>query len=397
MNRSATGRAEKQLDFDREVLDDAEDRLRRDENLCDDEDERPTTIRPPAADRDDDSNDDDRDGDRDDDPPTTTTRSRVEGASMIVQSPAGACDRIAGDETAVESAKRSVISSETALDTARHREGVDEATGRVNIENAEQSVVAADNDRGSASVDRPSDIEAQEALLRETQAAVAIAQRNVDNTVLRAPVAAVVSVVNGKVGEYVGAASGTTPLAPGSTAALPGAANLASADSGGGGAAPGGGAFMVLNNIDTFQLVVPFEESDATRVAPNQAVEVGVDALPDLRAPATVLAIAPSGDPASGIVEYYATIVLREGSDPRLRDGQTALADVVVEAKEGVLRVPSAAVRREAGGSSVDVRNSDGQPVRTPFQAGVVGDEYTQVVSGLREGQELLLPQIAAQ
>jgi HlyD family secretion protein len=313
---------------------------------------------------------------------------------MVVQTPSAACDRIASDETAVENAKRSVISSETALDTARHREDVDAATGRVNIANAEQSVVSADNDRGSARVDRPSDIEAQEALLRETQAAVAIAQRNVDNTVLRAPVAAVVSVVNGKVGEYVGAASGTTPLAPGSTAALPGTANLASGESGGG-AASGGGAFMVLNNIDTFQLVVPFEESDAARVAPNQAVEVSVDALPDLRAPATVLAIAPSGDPASGIVEYYATIVLREGSDPRLRDGQTALADVAVESMEGVLRVPSAAVRREGGGTSVDVRNSDGQPVRTPFEAGVVGDEYTQVVSGLREGQELLLPQIA--
>jgi HlyD family secretion protein len=150
---------------------------------------------------------------------------------------------------------------------------------------------------------------------------------------------------------------------------------------------------MVLNNIDSFQLVVPFEESDAARIAPNQQVEVTVDAIPDLRAPATVMAVAPAGNPASGIVEYYATIVLREGADPRLRDGQTALADVVVESVDNVLRVPSAAVRRDATGTIVDVRNEeDGQPRPQSFTAGAVGDEYTQVLSGLREGQEILLP-----
>jgi HlyD family secretion protein len=52
--------------------------------------------------------------------------------------------------------------------------------------------------------------------------------------------------------------------------------------------------------------------------------------------------------------------------------------------------VPSAAVRRDASGTVVDVRGEDGQPVPTPFTAGAVGDEYTQVLSGLRAGQELL-------
>ena len=232
-------------------------------------------------------------------------------------------------------------------------------------------------------------------MVRDAQAQVAIAQRDVDNTVLRAPVAAVVSAVNGAPGEFVGDASGTTAMAPGSSAALPDTTDV-SGDSGNGGTpAPGGSAFMVLNNIDTFQLVVPFEESDASRVVPNARVEVTVDAIPDLRAPATVLAIAPSGDSGSGVVRYYATIVLT-GNDPRLRDGQTALADVMVDSVDNVLRVPSAAVRNDNGRSTVDVRGPDGNPVPTPFEAGLVGDEFTQVVSGLNEGQELVLPQPAS-
>jgi HlyD family secretion protein len=210
--------------------------------------------------------------------------------------------------------------------------------------------------------------------------------------VLKAPIAGVVSAINGATGEFVAAASGTTAMAPGSGAALPEVAAPGGSGGGGPSPAPGAGTFMVLNNIDSFQLVVPFEESDASRVTPNQRVEVTVDAVPDLRADATVLAIAPSGNSATGVVRYYATIVLTEHDD-RLHDGQTALADVMVQSVDNVLRVPAAATRTDAGRLVVDVRGPDGAPIPTPFQAGLVGDEYTEVVSGLTEGQELMLPQ----
>jgi HlyD family secretion protein len=393
-NASATDRAKKQLEFDRKVLDQAEAKLEADKKACESRSAEPTkpptTTTPPPP------------------PPTKPSSGLLGGqAPQENATPAGwgstgggglasnpACDRIPADKQAVTDAKRAVLSSETALDAAQENQHVDEATGRVSIENAKQSVVSAQNDLDTAGSDRPADTSVQEAVVRDAEAQVELAQRDVDNTVLRAPVAAVVSAVNGATGEFVAAASGTTAMAPGSSAALP---DIAAA-SGGGGAgtggstpAPGGGAFIVLNNIDSFQLVVPFEESDAARITPNQRAEVTVDAVPDLRAPATVLAIAPSGNSATGVVRYYATIVLTEDDD-RLRDGQTALADVMVQSVDNVLRVPSAAERTDAGRSVVDVRGADGTPVPTPFEAGLVGDEYTQVISGLTEGQELVLP-----
>jgi HlyD family secretion protein len=393
LNESATNRARERLDFEKKVLGRAWDTLRRDEEACDDEggssassarsgESAPKTSTPPPA----------SEGNEDDD-----SGSRVEGASFRVKGasvstvPAGACERLDADRTAVETAKRTVLQAEADLDAAKHREDVDRAAGKVSVERELQTVISAENDSGAARNDRPADIEVRKAKLRNAQAAVRVAQQDVDNTVLYAPVAGVISAINGKAGEFVGEASGTTPVAPGSSASLPPANDLASSGSSGG-SSGGGTPFMTLNNIDSFQLVVPFEESDAARIAVNQQVEVTVDAIPNLRAPATVLAIAPAGTPSSGIVEYNTTIVLREGSDPRLRDGQTALADVIVESVDNVLRVPSAAVRREGTRTLVDVRGEDGQPVPTPFDAGAVGDEYTQVLSGLREGQELLLP-----
>jgi HlyD family secretion protein len=397
LNAAATRRAREQLDFDKKVLDRAWDVLRRDEDACEDEGgssassgnsasggaestaPEPTATRSAEPDEDDEN-----------------SGSRVEGASYRVKGvsnstvPAGACDRLDSDRTAVENAKRTVLQSEAALDSAKHQEDVDRAAGKVTVEREQQTVISAENDSGAAQNDRPADIEVRRAQLRNAQAAVRVAQQDVDNTVLYAPAAGTVSAINGKVGEFVGEASGLTPVAPGTTARIPQSNDISNGDNGG--SAQSTGPLMVLNNLDTYQLVVPFEESDAARIAVNQQVEVTVDAIPDLRAPATVLSIAPTGTPSSGIVEYNATIVLREGSDPRLRDGQTALADVITESVDNVLRVPSAAVQRDVGGTFVDVRGEDGQPVKTPFEAGATGDDYTQVLSGLREGQELLLP-----
>lgn len=358
-NDVTTERARVQLDYDRSVLDDAQDQLAEDEAGCDGS--------KPA----------DSSGALDLTGTTTTT-------------PDPECEAIPADETAVQQARGAVIASETAVDNAEQRENVDEASGRLSIENARNSVVTAQNTLDQAGSDVPADTDAQEAMVRDAEAAVALARRDLDDTALRAPVAGVVSQINGAVGEFVAAASGTTSLAPGSSARLPGVTDSSGTGSG---AATGGSAFMVLNDIDSFQLVVPFEESDAARVQPNQAVDVTVDAVPGLVAPATVLAVAPTGADVSGIVNYYATIVLNQ-TDPQLRDGQTADAAVRVESVENVLRVPSSVVRTEDGQRVVSVPGADGgDPVTTPFTPGAVGDEYTEVRSGLRDGQEVLLPQ----
>jgi multidrug efflux pump subunit AcrA (membrane-fusion protein) len=148
----------------------------------------------------------------------------------------------------------------------------------------------------------------------------------------------------------------------------------------------------VLNNINTFQVVVPFEESDAAKVAPNQKVEVSFDALPDLTRDGTVLAVAPGGVNISGVTNYYATILLTD-SDPRLKSGLTAEAGVLVANLENVLVVPNSAVIKQGGRSFVNAPGPDGKPVQVPFQPGLVGDDNTQVLSGLNEGQEIQMPQ----
>lgn len=309
-----------------------------------------------------------------------------------------ACNNIAQDQTNVGSARQQVLTDKANLVAAQQKQNVDRAQGQVTVAQALQNVVTAQNALQFDATNRPFSIDQQAALVADLAAQVAAAQRNVDQTVLYAPVAGTVSVLNGAVGEYVQPSSGTSPLAPGVTAPIPGlnGSTASSSSSLGnpstGAQRPGGTQFIVLDNVNSFHVVVPFEESDASKVAPNQKVNVTFDALPELTRSGTVLSVAPSGSNISSVINYYVTVVLNE-TDPRLKDGQTAQARVITNEVDDVLTVPNSAVRKRGDQSTVTIIDANGVQQQVRFQPGLVGDDRTQVISGLREGQQVVLRQ----
>jgi HlyD family secretion protein len=292
------------------------------------------------------------------------------------------------------SAAQGVEAAKTTLTAAEQKKKVDAAAGQVSVETSRVSVVAAQNALNSASSDRPHAIDQQLALVDGAEALVRSAQQDVDDGTLTAPDDGVISAVNGAVDEYLSPASGTTALAPGSRAAIPGSASAGGATGAtGGGAAPtrpGGSSFLVLSNAETFEAVVPFEESDASQIAPDQQVSVTFDAIPDLTERGNVVAVAPSATAISGVISYYVTMSLDE-ADPRLRDGQTARAAVITAERQNVLSVPNSAVRRQGDATIVTVVDPDGRQRVVTFQPGLVGPDRTEVLSGLSEGQRVVV------
>jgi HlyD family secretion protein len=90
------------------------------------------------------------------------------------------------------------------------------------------------------------------------------------------------------------------------------------------------------------------------------------------------------------VISYYVTVAIN-ADDPRLKGGQTANVTVATSERSNVLTVPNAAVRRVDGKSQVTVVEGDSFRKAT-FEAGEVGIDRTEVVSGLREGQRVVLP-----
>ena len=298
-------------------------------------------------------------------------------------------------QSAVASAKSGVVTAQNNLDAAKQQQDVTEASGRLAVANAQQAVVSAQNALDSAASDRPSNISAQAGQVTAAQAAVDQAQRALDDTTLRAPVDATVSAVNGTVGEFVAPSSGTSALAPGTDATLPGTNGAASGAAAAQAVAspnrPGGTQFMVLDNIDEFQVVMAYTETDASSIAPGQKVRLTFDAVPDLELTGSVLSVSPTATAISGVISYYVTVVLPSG-DPRLKSGMTAQAEVLTKEIPGVLAVPSAAVRTQNGTSVVTVLDPDGTQRTVTVQTGATGDGKTQILSGVTEGQQVVLP-----
>jgi HlyD family secretion protein len=57
-----------------------------------------------------------------------------------------------------------------------------------------------------------------------------------------------------------------------------------------------------------------------------------------------------------------------------------------------VLTVPNSAVRQQGGASTVVVYDTRGNQRTVSFEAGLVGPDRTEVVSGLNEGDRVVVP-----
>jgi HlyD family secretion protein len=303
-----------------------------------------------------------------------------------------ACDRARHSDQQVDEARSKLAEASANAEQARQKRNVDHAQQMIAIATARRDSRAAQYAAKDARKARPHNLAAQEAVVADAQADLDLANRDVENTVLRAPVNGKVAAINGAVGEYLSSGSGTTPLSPGSRVSLPDVrSDLGTSDTNNKADRPGGNSFMVLDDINSFQVVVPFEESDAAKIQPNQKVDVTFDSVPDLTRQGTVVAISPTGTQIQDVTNYYVTIVLNE-LDPRLKDGQTAQANVVTGQVDNVLVVPSAAVQQAGPTGVVTVIDPDGKQRQVQVQLGMTGDNMVQILSGLRLGQTVVVP-----
>ncbi|WP_345338833.1 biotin/lipoyl-binding protein, partial [Actinomycetospora succinea] len=101
--------------------------------------------------------------------------------------------------------------------------GGSSAAGELQVEQARQGVVQAQNNLDAAEAQRPHTLDAARAAVDGARAGVNTARSDLEATTLKAPTDGVVTALNGVVGEYVGPSSGTTAQATGGGAAIPGA------------------------------------------------------------------------------------------------------------------------------------------------------------------------------
>jgi HlyD family secretion protein len=298
-------------------------------------------------------------------------------------SPAAGCAGPTGYTATLQNAQ-------SKLATDQQKQTSDQIAGQTRIDQAQQQITSAQDNLNVQTQVKPNAVASAQAQLASAQAQVQSAQMTLDQTTLKAPTDGTVVSVTGNVGETSGGGGSSTSQAPGSNAPLTGGSS-SSGGTGSSSSSSSSSATVVLASAAGFQAVVPFPESDASKLVPNQDVNLTYDAIPNLNVAGKVLAVAPTATVVSNVVNYYATIVVNS-TDSRLKSGMTTNASVTIQSALGVLSLPNTAVQNTGGSSTVNlVRN--GQQTSVPVTTGLVGDSTTEIRAGLNDGDQVALPQ----
>lgn len=143
-----------------------------------------------------------------------------------------------------------------------------------------------------------------------------------------------------------------------------------------------------LINRDRMYVDVDVDEVDIRKVAPGQEALVKFDAYPGLTLPAEVSEISPTAKSQGAVTVVKVTLELKE-FDERIKPGFSTEAEIIVGKAENVLIIPIEAVVERQNRSFVTVITEDKPQVR-PIMTGISNGEYVQVLSGLKEGEEIV-------
>jgi HlyD family secretion protein len=154
------------------------------------------------------------------------------------------------------------------------------------------------------------------------------------------------------------------------------------------------GLAVELVDTGSLEVVLDMDEIDIGAIAVGQPTIVTLEAWPDEELTGEVVSIAPKAKVQSEIVTYEVHLSLQAGDLPVLT-GMTANAELITANREGVLLVPNRAITadREAGKYYVNLVQGD-TIAKTEVTIGLRDKDYTEITSGLEEGDQLVIGEV---
>ena len=201
----------------------------------------------------------------------------------------------------------------------------------------------------------PQQIQTQEAVVAQAQAALAAAQVAQGRATLTAPFAGTVTDLTAQVGQVV------SPGVP----------------------------IMSLVNNNGLKIEAYASEADVAKIRVGDKANITLDAFGTGTAfPATVSTIAAAETQVNGAPAYVVTLHFTQ-PEPQIRDGMAGNAQIVIGEHDNVLEVPSNLIINDGNNDYVLV-SSGGVQVKKQVQVGLTGDNgMTEIISGLQAGERI--------
>jgi RND family efflux transporter MFP subunit len=205
---------------------------------------------------------------------------------------------------------------------------------------------------------------------RSAEAALRMAEANMDNTIIRAPFSGTVLRKDAEVGEVV-------------------------APSVGGGLTRG--AVVTLADLQTLEVEVDVNEAYIARIRGGAPARITLDAYPDTTFRGVVRQVVPTADRQRAtvqvkvsILDHDARILPEMGAKVDFLEPDSARVGTAAAVQKPVIRIPSAALKTD-GGTSVVWIVRDGRLVRRAVQTGPVSAGFLEIRSGLNGGEQILV------
>ena len=277
--------------------------------------------------------------------------------------------RIAGDVREVLVREGEAVSAGQVivkLDATEYAARVAQARGNLNSAQAQLDIALKARDNNAALVDKgfisknafdnsASQFAAAKANVDASQAALDIVQKSLNDTIIRAPIAGLVSVRSVQPGEKV------------------------SADN----------KLIDIVNLKKMEMEASVPASDVSSVAIGQSVRLNIEGMSDTFE-GKVVRINPSTQAGSRSFSVYVQVA---NPGNQLRAGMFAEAQLTLNSKRGILALPQSAVRKDGSGTYV-FTIENGKIARRPVTVGIdglTGNEYrTEILSGLEPGAQVI-------
>ena len=164
-----------------------------------------------------------------------------------------------------------------------------------------------------------------------------------------------------------------------------------------GDAVKAGDTLCIVYDLSYLEMSINVDELQISSISVGQQVQITADAVPDKTYVGTVTRVSMKGTANGGTTTYPVSI--RIDDTDGLRPGMNANAEIVVAEAKNALVVPNAAVVRgsyvlvtkdspSAANADTTMEAPEGF-VYVPVKTGVSDDDYTQIVSGIQEGDTI--------
>ena len=182
-----------------------------------------------------------------------------------------------------------------------------------------------------------------------------IAQKNLEDTTLKAPFSGLITIVSAKPGDFIGS----------------------------------GNEVAYIIDDSSYEIEVAINEIDSLEIEVGQEVIIILDAFPGREFTGRVKEIHNYTQNVNGVVTLPVTVQL-DRADKQFKPGFSALVEIIIGSAEGELLVPISAILDRKGQQMV-VKVVDNKPVQTPVKAGFSDGVYTAIEEGLAEGEEIVI------